>query len=271
MTTNNFKPILFSTEMVQAILAGRKTQTRRIVKPQPNYFPYTDSKEGHEKTLKNYIDEGLKNRAIKGKYQIGDVLWVRESATIFKVEGITGFHRSGEKPVGYKSIQKIGIKYINGERIEIYYPERLSLNIKCGNKLSNGVFKEAARIFLKVTNVRCERLQDISEEDAISEGIDRFENSLFNETRYRDYTDGKRRDKDFNRYPEMAKQVGYSHYGGNPWPDWRDPITSFQSLWDSINAKKHPWESNPWVWVYEFERIEKPENINNQNFNNQNL
>ena len=59
----------------------------------------------------------------------------------------------------------------------------------------------------------------------------------------------------------MAKQVGYSHYGGNPWPDWRDPITSFQSLWDSINAKKHPWKSNPWVWVYDFERIEKPENF----------
>ena len=125
--------------------------------------------------------------------------------------------------------------------------------------------KEAARIFLKVTNVRCERLQDISEEDAIAEGIDRFENSLFNETRYRDYTDGKRRDKDFNRYPEIAKQVGYSHYGGNPWPDWCDPITSFQSLWQSINAKKHPWKFNPWVWVYEFERIEKPENFNNKN------
>ena len=238
-TTNNFKPILFSTEMVQAILAGRKTQTRRIVKPQPNYFPYTDSKEGHEKTLKNYIDEGLKNRAIKGKYQIGDVLWVRESATIFKVEGITGFHRSGEKPVGYKSIQKIGIKYINGERIEIYYPERLSLNIRCGNKLSNGVFKEAARIFLKVTNVRCERLQDISEEDAIAEGIES------------------------NIFPETGKPCYYFY----PCNDLRDdsyldfPQTSFYSLWQKINGKKHPWESNPWVWVYDFERIEKPENF----------
>lgn len=121
--------------------------------------------------------------------------------------------------------------------------------------------KEAARIFLKVTNVRVERLQDISEDDAIAEGIDRFENTLFNETRYKDYTDGKRRDKEFNQYPETAKQIGYSHFGGNPWPDWRDPISSFQTLWQSINAKKHPWDSNPWVWVYEFERIEKPENF----------
>ena len=212
-TTNNFKPILFSTEMVQAILAGRKTQTRRIVKPQPNYFPYTDSKEGHEKTLKNYIDEGLKNRAIKGKYQIGDVLWVRESATIFKVEGITGFHRSGEKPVGYKSIQKIGIKYNNGERIEIYYPERLSLNIKCGNKLSNGVFKEAARIFLKVTNVRCERLQEISKEDAIAEGLEIVGT-----------------DREFIFYKNYQFQGEFHQL----------PRNSFLSLWDSINAKKHP-------------------------------
>ena len=241
-TTNNFKPILFSTEMVQAILSGRKTQTRRIVKPQPNYFPYTDSKEGHEKTLKNYIDEGLKNRAIKGKYQIGDVLWVRESATIFKVEGITGFHRSGEKPVGYKSIQKIGIKYINGERIEIYYPERLSLNIKCGNKLSNGFFKEAARIFLKVTNVRCERLQDITEDDAISEGCKSVKHYHSGKLIYKDFLYYTKNPRSENGFVNTAK-------------------ISFETLWDSINAKKHPWESNPCVWVYDFERIEKPENF----------
>ncbi len=97
--------------------------------------------------------------------------------------------------------------------------------------------KEAARIFLKVTNVRVERLQDISENDAIDEGIDFFNHG----------------------------------YGGSPVGIWYrnykygtnncSPKYSFQTLWDSINAKKHPWESNPWVWVYEFERIEKPENF----------
>lgn len=236
MTTNIYKPILFNTEMVQAILAGRKTQTRRIVKPQPSYLPYTDSKEGHEKTLKNYIDEGLKNGAIKGKYQIGDILWVREKTIQNNVSGIYLYGDEGELTAAFSL-------FLYKKRPSIHMP------------------KEAARIFLKVTNVRCERLQDISEEDAIAEGIDTFENSLFNETRYKDYLDGKRRDKEFSKYPDMAKQIGYSHFGGNPWPDWRDPISSFQSLWDSINAKKQPWESNPRVWVYDFERIVKPENF----------
>lgn len=245
-TTNNFKPILFSTEMVQAILAGRKTQTRRVLKlktpvdiagvevdcylrldliPTNMQVFYANKKD---KQINLYSDNEY------AKYKPGDILWVRESATIFKVEGITGFHRSGEKPVGYKSIQKIGIKYINGERIEIYYPERLSLNIKCGNKLSNGVFKEAARIFLKVTNVRCERLQEISKEDAIAEGLEIVGT-----------------DREFIFYKNYQFQGEFHQV----------PRNSFLSLWDSINAKKHPWESNPWVWVYEFERIEKPENF----------
>lgn len=242
-TTNNFKPILFSTEMVQSILENRKKQTRRIVNPQPNYLAYTDSTEGHEITLKNYINEGLSNGKITAKYQIGDILWVRETWQ-------TSYNENSKK---WDPIYKADGKFWMDDDGPMKWKPSLFM------------VKKHCRIFLKVTNVRCERLNDITEDDAIAEGIDRFENSLFNETRYRDYTDGKRRDKDFNRYPEMAKQVGYSHYGGNPWPDWRDPINSFQSLWDSINAKKHPWESNPWVWVYEFERIEKPENFNNKN------
>ncbi|KNB61007.1 hypothetical protein [Chryseobacterium sp. Hurlbut01] len=55
------------------------------------------------------------------------------------------------------------------------------------------------------------------------------------------------------------KRIGYSHFGGNPWPDWRDPKSSFQTLWDSINGKTIPFSANPFVWVYEFKRIEKPE------------
>lgn len=248
MTTNNFKPILFSTEMVQAILAGRKTQTRRVkgldeINDNKDIFRYSgndyfDSDARFYAKFESGLDCSQKPnemyRFVKADIKKGDILWVRET-----------FAEVPETAFGNKFIFKSTFdRTFSG-------PWKPSLFMP----------KEAARIFLKVTNVRCERLQDISEEDAISEGIDRFENSLFNETRYRDYTDGKRRDKDFNKYPEMAKQVGYSHYGGNPWPDWRDPITSFQSLWDSINAKKNPWKSNPWVWVYDFERIEKPENF----------
>ncbi|HRZ96023.1 MAG TPA: hypothetical protein P5084_00590 [Paludibacter sp.] len=223
-TQQKFKPILFSNEMVQAILAGRKTQTRRILKvkgcrefvPDPTW-----SLEDCEKW------------GAKPKYEPGDILWVRETC------GTTAIGNMYKASVCSPDVNKP----LSGWKPSIHMP------------------KEAARIFLKVTNVRVERLQDVSEDDAVAEGIDRFENTLFNEMRYKDYTDGKRRDKDFNRYPEMAKEIGYSHFGGNPWPDWRDPISSFQTLWQSINAKKHPWESNPWVWVYTFKRIEKPENF----------
>ena len=216
-TTNNFKPILFSTEMVQAILAGRKTQTRRIVKPQPNYFPYTDSKEGHEKTLKNYIDEGLKNGAIKGKYHIGDILWVRETFC----------------DVSHN---------LENENCFLYKADFLGTTSELVKwKPSLFMPKEAARIFLKVTNIRCERLQDISEEDAITEGI---------AVSSKVGSDGHYYYKDYNDTTD--------------WPEvgWMHASTSFETLWQSINAKKHPWESNPWVWVYEFERIEKPSDFN---------
>lgn len=243
-TTNNFKPILFSTEMVQAILSGRKMQTRRIIKSrhESGIFQVCKNFDGKVTSIESLDwDECNCEKDILSKYQIDDILWVRETFC----------------DVSHN---------LENENCFLYKADFLGTTAELVKwKPSLFMPKEAARIFLKVTNVRCERLNDISEEDAIAEGIDRFENSLFNETRYRDYTDGKRRDKDFNRYTEMAKQVGYSHFGGNPWPDWRDPITSFQSLWQSINAKKHPWKSNPWVWVYDFERIEKPENFNNKN------
>lgn len=217
------KPILFSTEMIHANLEGRKSQTRRVIDEKHSGFL-----EYAFKNKKNLADWISKN----AKYQMGDILWVRESW----------------------QVSRFGI-YFSRARC----PEHEVKEVKW--RPSIHMPKKAARQFLKVINIRVERLQDISENDAIAEGIERFENSLFNETRYRDYTDGKRRDKDFNLYPEEAKRVGYSHFGGNPWPDWRDPISSFQTLWQSINGKKIPWESNPFVWVYEYEIIEKPENF----------
>lgn len=210
MTTNNFKPILFSTEMVQAILAGRKTQTRRIIKPQPSYLPYTDSTEGHENTLKTYINVGLSNGAITAKLKIGDILWVRETFC----------------PFGYDFIHKAN-------------PLAADLDVKW--KPSLFMPKKAARIFLKVTNVRCEKLQDISEEDAIAEGIYAEPGTVSGITWYQKFIKESEARSD-GLFTESAKEC-------------------FQTLWQSINAKKHPWESNPWVWAYDFERIEKPANF----------
>lgn len=231
------KPILFSTPMVHAILNGQKTQTRRVVKwnkkienPKLGFTAFCDEREFAVRGVheNGQYGESLFNAPICK----GDVLWVRETWE----------------------------KMINGHNEEYFVYKADDYFEKPCEKWKPSIFmpKEACRLFLEVTKVRLERLHDIKEFDAIAEGIDSFYNELFKETRYRDYYHGKRRDRDFDAYPNTAKSIGYSHYGGNPWPDWRDPIASFSSLWESINAKKQSWDSNPWVWVYEFKQVEKP-------------
>lgn len=173
------KPILFSTEMVRAILDGRKTQTRRVVKP--SVF---------EKGT-NWFWNPNENICL-AQYRKGDVLWVRETWA---------------KDDTY------------------YYKADGSCGDRCGKwKPSIHMPKEAARIWLEVTDVRVERLQEITEEAARAEGITRVE-------------DGKW---------ESEFRLG-----------WFDrPIKAFRALWDSLNAKRgYGWETNPWVWVIEFERI----------------
>lgn len=210
MTTNNFKPILFNTEMVKAILAGRKTQTRRVIKNEMTISVLGYMIEGGKRT-----DDFVQRNA---QYKIGDILWVRET---FAKPPLTAF----------------GVPYIHKAGFD---------RTICGWKPSIHMPKEAARIFLKVTKVRCERLQDISQSDSLAEGILVEKQPLKN-------NDGWHYPKNY-----LAKNngdFGPTHFGIGQYK------ISFETLWDSINAKKHPWESNPWVWVYDFERIEKPENF----------
>lgn len=219
-TQQKFKPILFSTEMVQAILAGRKTQTRRVIKI--NSAPFSENFTDAE--WKNHLNSaGAK--LLYGGFEKGDILWVRET--------------------WQKECEEIQIAggdwsnaYLNATGNFVYRADNILLpkeSIGFG-KWKPSIFmpKEAARIFLKVTNVRVERLQDISEEDAVDEGVRKC--TL-----------------------EDCEDLWENYNGFMGFYEAKD---SFQSLWQSINAKKHPWESNPWVWVYEFERIEKPENFN---------
>lgn len=201
------KPILFSTPMVQAILEGRKTQTRRILKPQPKegYIPKIykgNDEQWHLESRKSpteleYIDWKV--------IQKGTILWVRESFT--KVE--------------FKDQPTVYLYKAN--------PEHQSMKWKPSIHMP----KEACRLFLKVTNVRVERLWDISEEDAKAEGCS-FE-IVHNIKEYKDYLNPD------NTFPVYAK-------------------LSFISLWEKINGVKS-LEENPFVWVIEFERIEKPENF----------
>lgn len=127
------KPILFNTQMVRAILDGRKTCTRRIVKPQPT------------------AHYGV--QCIKPPYQPGDILYVRETWSL-RFDGEKYFYRA-DKNTSREEKRLLDYNDVKW-RPSIHMP------------------KEAARIWLKVTNVRVERLQDISGEDLIKEGIDFF-------------------------------------------------------------------------------------------------
>ena len=199
------KPILFNTNMVQALLDGRKTQTRRVIK-----FPHNDT-DGDipERCAINldgkycfYLaDAQAPMWRIKPRYQPGDILYVRETWNNL-------WHYEDGRVFVYKA-DDIEPAPVGKWRPSIHMPY------------------EAARIFLRVTDVRAERLQDITEKDAKKEGMLRGE-------------------EDYDC--ELAKVFPTAS------------IAAFSRLWDSLNAKRgFAWDSNPWVFVYEFERCEKPQ------------
>lgn len=198
-------PILFKTEMVQALLAGRKTCTRRLVKFLPGKNPQWTG----------YIKDGLmlyngKNEPCirKAPYQPGDILYVRETWGKGYEEG-TYIYKADDKLADLPTF-KDSTKLIY--RPSIHMP------------------KEASRIWLKVTDVRVERLQEITEAEAILEGA--IDNRAFIHSPDNEYD-----------HIHIARE-------------------HFIDIWNSTIKKsdtdKYGWNANPWVWVIEFERCEKP-------------
>lgn len=207
-------PILFSTPMVQAILEGRKTQTRRVVKPQLNQ---------HLHLNRDYVAEYWEGELVKCPYgQPGDVLWVRETWCLTQPYHPDAYY------FGYKQ----------GDHSENEAPEKYDFSTPDVWKPGIHMPKAACRIFLKVISVRVERLQDISEQDAIAEGIERS------------YSVNRSPGIEYKNYFPLNK--GGEGFATASW--------SFESLWQTIHAgKPSSWENNPWVWVVEFERCQKPD------------
>lgn len=234
------KPILFNTEMVRANLDGRKTCTRRLVKPQPDEkhtYPLgfvTDSTEKKEVGCFGFgIDEyGGSIKYVKPPYQPEDILYVRETWN----KGLERYMYRAD----YSDTEKF---YQGGKEIEMkWYP---SIHMP----------KEAARIWLKCTDVRVERLQEITEIGAKAEGI-------------RGYT------KDGNLYKYAVTDDWWIDYHnkhkeivtGTWWQDMpRTAKDAFSYLWNSTIKKSdldlYGWNANPWVWTIEYERCEKPEGV----------
>lgn len=222
----NFKPILFSTPMIKAIKNGTKTQTRRIIKPQPIF-----SKDLGWCIDGNCYGIGFSNSETEynfvsgfSKIQVDDILWVRETfcaAENFDHWSPSNFNESYE--FNYKADQD------NDEIPKFLHRGRWRPSIHMP--------KIACRIFLLVTAVRVERLHNISNEDAKAEGIENH---------------------------HLLKSLGFKHYTQPqkiiPFHAKNAERNSFFSLWMSINGAES-LDANPWVWVYEFEQIKKPENF----------
>jgi len=228
------KPILFNTEMVRAILDGRKTCTRRLVKPQPDEehtFPLgfvTDSTEKKEVGCFGFgINEyGGSIQYAKLPYQSGDTLYVRETVWqktghYLDVDGETKAVWCNEfKYVASDEKPETGWNYSWAKRPSIHMP------------------KEAARIWLKVTDVRVERLQEITEEQTQMEGTDPWDEVCYENNGW---------------HPTLSDPDS----GGDP-----NMVDGFHKLWNSTIKKsdldRYGCDANPYVWVISFERCEKP-------------
>lgn len=221
------KPILFSGPMIRAILDGRKTQTRRVVKDQGRFANYEEyfvddcfmitfngyHGGGDEKCTRAMLAENYCPFGVPG-----DRLWVRETWQYAVQQYCSCPQPSEPSPcdawaegTGCYS-NRCGVVFqASGDKAPAWRP---SIHMP----------RWASRITLEVTDVRVERLQDISREDALAEGVD----------------DG---------------------FSGQYFPGYIDmpaPVANFRRLWDSINGKRAgcSWADNPWVWVVAFQKLD---------------
>ncbi len=201
------KPILFNTEMVRAILDGRKSCTRRVVKPQPTAH--------------------YGAQCIKPPYQPGDILYVRETWKCWRAHRYEATADIMFKAGG----DGVQLQFANGSTDSIDrfdYDKFVNKWFSHNGEWKPSIFmsKEAARIWLKATDVRVERLQEITSEQICREGV---------EVEYPHALNGEEK-----RY-------------------------AFSTLWNSTIKKSdlscYGWNANPWVWVIEFERCEKTKGV----------
>jgi hypothetical protein len=205
------KPIIFSMTMVRAILEGRNTMTRRVIKNTLRSCQEIKPSKEHTSLFEQI---GLCTIGyLKPSYSVGDILWVRETWADTK-DGPGNIHyQASATKADLEWLKDCGVKW----------------------KPPKDMPREAARIFLKVTGVRAERLQDISEEDAKAEGVLPNCEYLMDKGCSRGCVD--------NHNPT---ECGIDRHK-----------IMFEVLWNTLNAKRnHGWDANPWVWVISFERVE---------------
>ena len=221
----SIKPILFNTEMVRAILDGRKTQTRRVVKSLDglSFYRAEPSEDAYEALGKwdffyGWLEGGVMFDAcvsVKAPCSIGDILWVRETWGKLTECDVFPPYEPNEERFIY--------------RADIGDPDHFQAKWHPSIHMP----RDAARIFLRVKDVRVERLQEITPEQARAEGCDGRCNC-----------------------PSSGGNGSLSCVER----DFR--VEKFESVWDSTIKRSdlplYGWYANPWVWVITFERCERP-------------
>ncbi len=197
------KPILFSTPMVEAILEGRKTQTRRVYKPKLQIEQTVDDAT-FQSNLTKLIPE-------ISPYHPGQRLWVRE----------TWAPCPEYKPIPHpEKAPKVWYKADNNRPTWAGYDWRPSIFMP----------RWASRLTLEITEVKVQKLQDITIEDCLSEGINQH----------------------------VASQLGYAVSPSEEAFNLTQAIPTYRTLWNHLNSKRgYSWDSNCWVWAINFKRIEK--------------
>ncbi|MBL0879413.1 hypothetical protein [Serratia ureilytica] len=211
------RPVIFNGEMVRAILDGRKTQTRRAISDRHLHLIDVASQVGECYPLESGIDHANSQSYYREHCpfgQVGDRLWVRE--TFMDLTG-TGIEATTGKFEGfaYRADTPAG-SY--GDEVRKEYGLKWTPSLHMPRK--------ACRILLKITAVRVERLNDISEEDAKAEGVKPAGDMLPD-------------------YPDTFL---------TPKGDFATAKVAFQRLWQSIYGEES-WAANPWVWVIEFKQV----------------
>ncbi|MEA5436464.1 hypothetical protein [Klebsiella variicola] len=223
--------MIFNAEMVRAILDGRKTQTRRIMKVQPEsnqlgLLLITDSTKHSDIGKYHWAESNATGNHVRSKLfscpfgAVGDRIWVRETWS----SDFANYYPNDRVWYAADNNRRLDIEVVDGVR-GIYSPES-DVHVPFRWQPSIHMPRWASRILLEITDVRVERLNAISEQDARAEGI--IDGGCLN-----------------CGEPEPCGCA-------NPEPDATD---AFAYLWQSIYGQEN-WNANPWVWVISFERIE---------------
>lgn len=232
------KPMIFNTEMTRAILDGRKTVTRRVIKPQPVMYGF----------LETHFDWSK----VKLPYRPGDILYVRETWNYGYCDTTDFECRCNE--TFFEELEPGSMK--GSFLFPRYFYRTEDLDGIVGMKWRPSIHmpREAARIFLRVTDIKVQRVQDITDEEAQKEGVKGWMVAT---------------DRDWDKNPNFV--IAFRHVWNNCYSKpqsvkTKGVITHYESYpWEDIQETRtyrgKPWYviGNPWVWIIEFERCEKPE------------